>query len=89
MNKGYHLIVFAFYNVLLFVFCYNQFMEASMKIIYNGEEIELDDTLEPGEKELDTIDGFDTALDDTLDLTDEINRIKEIEFEDTGEIDYE
>lgn len=60
-----------------------------MKIIYNGEEIELDDTLEPGEKELDTIDGFDTALDDTLDLTDEINRIKEIEFEDTGEVDYE
>jgi len=68
-----------------------------MKVMFHGEEIELDDKIEKGEKELDMTTFFD-ELEDTIELTDYIDLIKEKEKEydlsqtkefKAGDFDYE
>lgn len=66
-----------------------------MKVMFHGEEIELDDKIEEGERELDMATFFD-ELEDTIELTDYIELIKEKEYDlsqtkefKTGDFDYE
>lgn len=66
-----------------------------MKVMFHGEEIELDDKIEKGEKELDMTTFFD-ELEDTVELTDYIDLIKEKEYDlsqtkefKAGDFDYE
>lgn len=46
-----------------------------MKVLYNGEEIDIDTNLEKGEMELDLFDEEDSDLEDTIEL--DLNSLKD------------